>query len=215
MEADFWLNRWQENKIGFHREDYHEKLLQYFPELSPQNGQKVLVPLCGKTKDMLWLLNMNLYVHGVELSRKAIDSFFIENNFDRPKETQDQDFTHFTHENLIISQGDFFKLNSGDQYDYIYDRAALVALPHEMRTRYSEVIENVLPTGGQYLLITFEYDQEKMEGPPFNVDANEVHRLFEKSFKIELKETMENVPEGPRLGELDKFKQKVYILTKK
>ncbi len=215
MDAQFWLDRWKEGQIGFHKSDFHDKLIQYFPEFESISGQRVLVPLCGKTKDMLWLHQMSLYVHGVELSEQAIDAFFIENNLETPKKTCDEDFTHYTHENIVISKGDFFKLGAGDQYDYIYDRASLVALPSSMRDQYASVIKTVLKKGGKYLLITFEYDQSKLDGPPFSIDANEVHRLYEDSFTIELKESEEEVKEGPRLQSLDSFKQKVYVLTRK
>ena len=215
MEAQFWLDRWNEGKIGFHKDDYHEKLIQYFPEFESNNGQRVLVPLCGKTKDMLWLHQSNLYVHGVELCEQAVEAFFGENNLETPKKTQDADFDHYTHENIVISKGDFFKLGAGDSYDYIYDRASLVALPASMRDQYAQVITTVLKKGGKYLLITFEYDQSQMDGPPFSIDANEVHRLYEDHFTIELKESEQEIKEGPKLQGLDSFKQKVYILTKK
>ncbi len=215
MDAQFWLDRWKEGQIGFHKEEFHEKLVQYFPEFEATTAQKVLVPLCGKTKDLIWLHNMGLYVHGVELCQDAIEAFFRENDLEEPKIGQDKDFKHYTHQNIVISAGNFFALGSGDQYDYIYDRASLVALPPSMRDQYAKVITTVLKTGGKYLLITFEYDQEKMDGPPFSIDANEVHRLYEDNFTIELKESEEEVKKGPKIQTLDSFKQKVYILTKK
>ncbi len=215
MDAQFWLDRWEEGKIGFHKDDHHEKLMQYFPEFDAPHGSKVLVPLCGKSKDMIWLHSMNLYVHGIELSQEAINSFFKENNIDSPDLSEDADFLHHTHENIVLSRGDIFKLGAGDQYDYIYDRASLVALPAPMRKDYAKLMTQVLRSGGQYLLITFEYNQEQMDGPPFSVDANEIHRLYEDNFTIELKESLEEVKEGPRLQELESFRQKVYILTRK
>lgn len=215
MDTQFWLDKWESGQTGFHKEEYHEKLVQYFPELGPISGQRVLVPLCGKSKDMLWLHNMSLYVHGVELCHDAVEAFFKENDLESPKVEQDKDFKHYIHQNIIISAGNFFSLGSGDQYDYIYDRASLVALPQSMRDDYAKVITQVLKTGGKYLLITFEYDQTKMDGPPFSIDANEVHRLFEDNFTIELKESEQEIEKGPKIQALDSFKQKVYVLTRK
>lgn len=215
MDAQFWLDAWNSGRTGFHQEDYHKKLIQYFPEFEPISGQKVLVPLCGKSKDMIWLHNMNLYVHGVELCDHAVEAFFAENNLEEPIIGQDHDFKHYTHQNIVISSGDFFKLGKGDQYDYVYDRASLVALPQEMRDKYARVITDVLRPGGKYLLIVFEYDQSKMEGPPFSIDANEVHRLYEDHFTIELKESEQEIRNSSKTEVLDSFKQKVYVLTKK
>jgi len=215
MDAQFWLDAWNSGRTGFHQDDYNNKLIEYFPELGAVSGQKVLVPLCGKSKDMIWLHNMNLYVHGVELCEHAAQAFFKENNLEDPIVSQDTDFNHYTHQNIVISSGDFFKLGKGDQYDYIYDRASLVALPLPMRDQYARVITSVLNPGGECLLIVFEYDQTKMDGPPFSIDANEVHRLYEDHFTIELKESEQEINRSTKTEGLDSFKQKVYILTKK
>lgn len=215
MDAQFWLDAWNSNKTGFHQDEYNKKLMQYFPEFQPISGQKVLVPLCGKSKDMIWLHNMNLYVHGVELCDHAVDAFFKENNLEDPVINQDTEFKHYTHQNIVISSGDFFKLGKGDQYDYVYDRASLVALPQPMRDEYAQVITDVLKTGGKYLLLIFEYDQSKKEGPPFSIDANEVHRLYEENFTIELKESEQIINNGPKIDAMTSSKRKVYVLTKK
>ena len=122
---------------------------------------------------------MNLHVHGIELHNHAVESFFAENELSPFERTQDQDFTHYTHENIVISCGDFFKLGENDTYDFIYDRASLVALPSAMRKSYAQVIRQSLKEGGKYLLIVYEYDQAKLDGPPFSIDDVEIHELYE------------------------------------
>ena len=67
MEKEFWINAWNTGRTAFHQGKFHEKLTEFFPSLKPQKGQRVLVPLCGKSVDMLWLQNQGLSVHGVEL----------------------------------------------------------------------------------------------------------------------------------------------------
>lgn len=207
MEAQFWINAWNEGRTGFHLEKFNPKLIQHFPHFHPQPGQKVLVPLCGKTKDLLWLSEQGLRVHGVELYEKAVESFFSENDL-TPQKVQDQFFKNYISQNITISVGDFFKLDSFETYDFIYDRASLVALPPSMRKDYAEVVTRALKTGGKYLLVVFEYDQSKMDGPPFSIDANEVHRLYQDHFTIKFME-VEKVPSN------EIFNQKVYILEKK
>ena len=215
MDAQFWLNAWDEGKIGFHQPEYNKKLVKYFPQLEPEKGQRVLVPLCGKSKDLLWLHGINLYVHGVELCHDAAKAFFEENELPEPRVSEDSDFKHFTHENIILSCGNFFKLNENDTYDFVYDRASLVALPPEMREDYARVIKQSLKTGGKYLLIVFEYDQELAAGPPFSITPNEIHRLYENEFIITLVESKEEEKASPKFKDLSVFKQKVYILQKK
>ena len=155
MDSEFWTTVWSEGRTNFHQEDYHDKLTEYFPQLNPEKGQRVLVPLCGKSKDLLWLHGLKLHVHGIELHNQAVESFFAENELSPVKKTQDQDFAHYTHENIVISCGDFFKLDENDTYDFIYDRASLVALPSPMRKGYAQVIEQSLKRGGKYLLIVY------------------------------------------------------------
>jgi thiopurine S-methyltransferase len=215
MDSQFWKTAWNEGRTNFHQGEYNDKLVEYFPQLNPEKGQKVLVPLCGKSRDLLWLHGLNLHVHGIELHGQAVESFFAENELSPLIKTQDQDFAHYTCENIVISCGDFFKLNEEkDTYDFIYDRAALVALPAPLRKKYAQVIKQSLKKGGKYLLIVYEYDQSKLDGPPFSVDANEIHELYEDQFTIKLMESKRPTKEGPRLSSLDNLRQNIYILEK-
>lgn len=213
MDSQFWIKAWNEGRTAFHQQEYHEKLTQYFPQLNPKAGERVLVPLCGKSKDLLWLSKLNLQVHGVELHEQAVQSFFEENKLSSVK-TQDPGFINYTHENILISCGDFFKLNANATYDFVYDRAALVALPLAMRKNYSEVITQALKKGGKVLLIAYEYDQSKMEGPPFSVGTEEIHAIYEKHFTIKPVDSSDVTKEGPRLSSVAGLKQNVYILEK-
>ena len=53
----------------------------------------------------------------------------------------------------------------------MYDRASLIALPPEMRERYARHLAGILPPATQILLITLDYPQPEMPGPPFAVSA--------------------------------------------
>ncbi len=215
MDSQFWIKAWNEGRTNFHQKNYNDKLMKYFPQLNPQKGQRVLVPLCGKSKDLLWLRELGLNVHGVELYDQVAQSFFDENKLSIKAKANDQNFIHYTHDNLTISSGDFFKLNETDSYDLIYDRASLVALPKEMRSNYAQVITNALKKGGAYLLISFEYDQSQLDGPPFSVKENEVRELYEDHFSIELKESERALTENPRFATMGGLEEKVYILKKR
>ncbi len=215
MDAQFWINAWNEGKTNFHQQKYNEKLLKYFPQLKPIEGQKVLVPLCGKSIDMIWLHDLKLKVHGVEVYIEAVKSFFTDNSLSPVNESKDSDFINFQHKDIVLSSGDFFKLNRPEDYDLIYDRASLVALPIEMRKSYAQVIKRSLKKGGKCLLVTYEYDQTELEGPPFSVDENEIHALYADEFKIQLVESETASHEKGRLASLaNGLKQKVYIMEK-
>lgn len=214
MDANFWIQAWSEGRTNFHKEKYNEKLLAHFPRLNPEIGQRVLVPLCGKSKDLLWLSKQGLKVHGIELHEQAVKDFFTENNLPVPSRSQDENYINYSEENIRLSCGDFFKLPQSEVYDFVYDRASLVALPAPMRKDYSQVIKRSLRSGGKYLLVVFEYNQAELDGPPFSVSEKEIHELYDDSFKITHleSETLQN--EGTKFEKLSSFKQKVYLLEK-
>lgn len=213
MDSEFWIKSWKESRTAFNQQQYHAKLTQYFPQLKPQAGQSVLVPLCGKTIDMVWLASQGLQVHGVELYEGAVEDFFTENKLVVQK-TQSADFVEYSHKNIKINCGDFFKFDSRETFDFVYDRAALVALPDSMRTDYARVITAALKKNGKYLLVVYEYDQSKMEGPPFSISISEIERLYADAFDIQLIESEKPKGEGPRLSAVEGMRQNVYILQK-
>jgi thiopurine S-methyltransferase len=214
MKPDFWIKAWNEGRTAFHQPDFHEMLTEHFPELKPKRGQRVLVPLCGKTKDLLWLQGQELIVHGVELHEQAVKDFFSENHLSPVSSSLDADYQHYGSENIIVSCGDFFKLRGNGIYDFVYDRAALVALPPAMRKDYARVVQRSLKKGGKCLLITYEYDQSTMEGPPFSVATAEVLELYQDQCSIQLIDDQIPGQEGPRLAAIRSLRQKVYILEK-
>lgn len=212
MDAQFWINAWNEGRTNFHKSEYHEKLLEIFPSFKPEVGQKVLVPLCGKSKDLLWLKEQKLSVHGIELYDQAVEAFFRENNLPVEKHAN-KNFMDYHYQNLTISCGDFFKFNQKQSYDFIYDRASLVALPPDMRKTYAQILKDSLKPGGKYLLIAYEYDQSKLQGPPFSVDRKEIFELYQDHFKIEQIEAKQTLNEGQRLATVESLRQTVYILS--
>ena len=185
MQVDFWLERWKQNQIGFHEEEINSHLQTFWGSLNIPTGSKIFVPLCGKSRDMLWLLSQGYQVIAVELSPLAVKSFFAENNLEA-RVIDSGAFQRWEIEGLSIFQGNFFDLSAEDLLDCcaIYDRASLVAMPVEMRRLYIEHLRKVLPGISDTLLVTLEYDQNEMQGPPFSVAENEVHRLFDSVGKI-------------------------------
>ena len=79
MDEQFWHKRWEQNDIGFHKDEPHHYLLRFIDRLEADSGDIFLVPLCGKSPDLVWLNCYGLDVVGVELSRLAVDAFVEEN----------------------------------------------------------------------------------------------------------------------------------------
>jgi len=183
MHHDFWHQRWQNQQIGFHLNEVNPFLLAHFQALKLQPGQRILVPLCGKTLDIHWLLTQGLQVVGVELSALAVDALFAELNL-VPEITQAGALKHYRTAQLAVFQGDFFALDQSllGPVDAVYDRAALIALPNEMRRQYCQHLINLTHTAPQ-LLISFAYDQSLVPGPPFSVSQEEVGTHYQADYQ--------------------------------
>lgn len=164
-----WLERWATGNIGFHRADVHPALLRHW---LPRGGT-VLVPLCGKSLDLRWLAERGHIVIGVELAERAIADFFAEQRLHWRR--RDGVLPAFVAEELPITlyQGDYFAFG-GVQCDAVYDRAALIALPPELRLAYAAHTDRLLRPAAFRLLVTLEYDQALVSGPPFAVLPAEV-----------------------------------------
>lgn len=185
MDHDFWLSRWQQNQIGFHLPEVNPRLLEHASVLPRVPGQRVLVPLCGKSIDMVWLAQRGLRVLGVELSALAVDTFFQEQRW-TPRVTQEGAFTRYATDHVEILCGDVFALDRANvgELHAVYDRAAMVALPPTLRGAYAQQLSRLLPPSATGLLVSFEYDQAEMNGPPFSVSEAEVRSLLSRAFEI-------------------------------
>jgi thiopurine S-methyltransferase len=214
MDAYFWIDAWIEGRTAFHQSTYNDKLLQYFPTFSAGAGQSVLVPLCGKTRDLRWLRDQGPRVHGVELYEAAVRAFFPENDFPAPTLSRDADFTHYEAGGVVISCGDFFRLEAPESYDFVYDRAALVALPELMRPGYVNNVLRSLRRGGKCLLIAYEYDPAELQGPPFSVVEAEVSRLYGTAGPVTLLERRSLETANSRLATVPSLRETVYVIEK-
>jgi thiopurine S-methyltransferase len=187
MDKEFWHRRWEKNEIGFHLTKPHHYLQKFVSVLQLPPGSTVFVPLCGKSPDLIWLREQGFNVVGIELSRTAIEAFFSENGLTGGW-TIKSEMLRCHADGYQIFCGDFFKLTVSDVEGIrvAYDRASLVALPPEMRTRYAAHLATLLPTGSRVLLIGYEYDQTETAGPPFSVPRRELEALFSEDFQLEL-----------------------------
>ena len=211
MEKDFWLERWELQQIGFHQNAVNPHLERYGHRLQG----KVFVPLCGKSFDMSWFARQGAEVLGVELSPIAVRAYFEENGL---KATCGPCGKFESHEagGIRLLCGDFFDLERSDMegVSAVYDRASMVALPVEMRERYVRHLTSILPEGVEILLITFDYPQDEMQGPPFAVSVEEVKRLYRDSAHIELLDQADVLE--PRFAErgVTRMQENVFLLKR-
>ncbi|MCG8464608.1 MAG: thiopurine S-methyltransferase [Xanthomonadales bacterium] len=191
MKASFWHERWRDNDIGFHLPKANPMLVAHLPQLQLEPKQRVLVPLCGKTLDIAYLLQQGLHVVGVELNESAVQQLFAALTIE-PSVSQQATLIHYQAPGLDIFVGDIFHLNK-DQLGpvhAIYDRAALVALPYFMRMEYSQHLRRITNTAKQ-LLLCFEYEQEEMPGPPFSINDLEIRQHYGHHYSLQCLQSQE------------------------
>jgi thiopurine S-methyltransferase len=199
MEAGFWQQKWREGQIGFHQQQVTPLLEQYWDAIGVTAGGRVFVPLAGKSLDMAWLAARGHRVLGVELSRIAVEQFFDENDL-TPAIRESGHGTHYSAGPIELVCGDAFALDAALLADCtgVYDRAALIALPPQMRQRYAADLYSKLPPGCRGLLVTLEYPQHQKDGPPFAVPQEEVDALYGRDWTIELLERRDILAAQPK-----------------
>ena len=211
MDASFWHERWEKKETAFHEGHANALLVKHFSELSVPSGSRIFLPLCGKTLDLSWLLTQGYRVAGAELSQMAIEQLFMELN-QEPSISTLGEIQRWSAKNIDIFVGDVFAVsrNMLGRVDAIYDRAALVAFPDVMRNRYTSHVIEITEEAPQ-LLICYEYDQRVMEGPPFSIGAEEVHRHYDGHYHVT---RIASVPVSGGLKGKCAAQESVWLLTK-
>jgi thiopurine S-methyltransferase len=177
----FWLELWQQGRTAFHKDFVNPDLERYWSSFNLSPPATVLLPLCGKSQDILWLAEQGFQVIGIELSELALLQFAEENNLSMSKKTHGEAINYSTPE-ISIWIADIFSLNidSIPPVDAIYDRAALIALPKKLRPDYVRRCLQWLKPDGKIFLKTMSYDEVQLCGPPYSVTASEVKVLYKE-----------------------------------
>lgn len=215
MNPSFWRERWATGQIGWHREQVNASLRAHLGRLTHERPAQVLVPLCGKSRDLLYLLEQGHAVVGVEMVEQAVRELFAEQDVE-PQTAAASWGTRYEVGGLTMLQADFFDVSRDDvgPVDCAYDRAALIAMPPESRGRYVAHLLDILPADARILLVTLSYDASQTSGPPFSVPDHEVRERFEASCVVEClaSATTEDVSERLRQAGA---RESVWLLTRR
>jgi thiopurine S-methyltransferase len=210
-----WLMRWQAHQIHCHRENVSPELINYLHHLHLQPGARILVPLCGKSKDMQWLAEQGYPIVGVELSPIACRNFFDEINI-IPHITRQKNFIRFQYNNIELLCGDFFKLTSSDlpPIDAIYDCRALIALPVTIRRQYVLNLLACCEKIVKILLIGFN-STSNIKGPPFSISDDEINHLFGLNFNVQIlnRETLTEIPKHLSERGFEEVINNIYLIS--
>jgi thiopurine S-methyltransferase len=217
MQREFWLERWQKQEIGFHQPEVNGWLKNWWPQLGLPSGSSVFVPLCGKSLDMGWLADQGHRVIGVELAESAVRGFYEQAQ--RPYRVErERHLQLFAGDGVSIYCGDVMQLTALHLPNVtgVYDRAALIALPPKMRQHYADHLQRIVGDGCRILLLTLEYEQSRVPGPPHSVAEDEVRALFGARCKVERLDARTARELPPKFGAagIEEAVETVYLLTK-
>ncbi len=215
MDGAFWHDRWRRGEIGFHKTEVNPYLLRHWPRLKGSQGApRILVPCCGKSRDLAWLADQGARVIGIELSNLAVESFFAESGLEVEVDHH-HDYDRWRTPSIEILRGDLFAMTPDivGAVDGVFDRGALIAMPDDgLRDRYSETLRTL--TGrAPTLLVTLDYPVDEMDGPPFPVDEDEVRRRYAPA-RIECLERDEILDREPFFQErgLSRLTESAYLI---
>lgn len=218
MDQQFWIERWQKGETAFNQPAAHDLLARHWASLEIASDGAVLVPLCGKSVDMVWLAEQGHGVIGAELSPLAVQDFFQERGLDATAEREGA-FDVYKTGPFAIWCGDFLALPRGATQAVagVYDRAALVALPSDLKVRYVEKLNAVLPKAAPIFLVSLDYPAGAFEGPPFSTPPDEVRALFEATHEIAILESRDALETSPALKQrgVPRLTETIYVLRSK
>ena len=212
-----WLEFWANNETNWHSDVVTQELEKYLGLLKLESGDTVFVPLCGKSLDMIYMLNRGFSVIGVEVSEIGIKQFFHENGLDFTI-SQVGEFNLYSAKNIEIYCGDFFSLTSKHLCGVkaVFDRKSLIALDRNLRQKYVKHLNDIISLGVRILLITLHYPKHQMSGPPFSVDKSEVESLFSMAFNYQELKSFHDIENGLKLARsgVDYIENAAYCLQK-
>ncbi|MCL4117909.1 UNVERIFIED_CONTAM: hypothetical protein GTU68_062933 [Idotea baltica] len=212
----YWLDRWENNDVeNFCQESANEFLVKHFSKLKVDNNSLCFIPMCGSSIDILFFLSKNITVVGVEISEKAVKSFFTTNHIEY--EVLDQEGCKcYKGRNVSIYVSDVFESPKIAQklpnISIWYDRGAYIALPELLRSKYAETMKSVITRQTQVLLLVMEHDK-KVQAPPFSVSQNELENNFSPDLKFKLidDQPREDIPEYRQAEGMTFQNYKTYI----
>jgi thiopurine S-methyltransferase len=230
MNPEFWQKRWQEGRIGFNQSMVNPLLIKYFVRLNLTAGSRVFVPLCGKSIDMVWLATQGYDVVGVELVETAVQEFFAEQNIEPTVYQQADNSTIKYYQGQLSGQtitlwvADIFALTAKDIgiINAVYDKAALIALPADMRVKYSKQVRKLSSDTSKVdganneitpqLLLTLNYDPRKKNGPPFSINNEQLEQYYSAHYQIyELASVPSSIGSAPDITVIEQ----VWLLSSK
>lgn len=164
LSADFWNNKYKNNKIGWDLGEVSPPLKAYFDQLENKN-LKILIPGGGNSYEAEYLFNngfKNVFV--VDVSKIALDNI--------KKRVPDFPASQLIHAN-------FFDLE--EMFDLVIEQTFFCAINPELRAKYAEKMYSILMNNGKLVGLLFNAKLNE-DHPPFGGNKNEYLGYFRHHF---------------------------------
>ena len=172
----FWDIRFDANFMPWDQRGVPECLRAYLA--SQPIPRNVLIPGCGAAYEVQYFVGCGWQPTAIDFSPSAVLA----------ARAQLGSLSH------LVRGGDFFgqDLVRGE-FEVIYERAFLCALPKRLWSEWAERVAQLLLPGAK--LIGFFYEDNSPKGPPFGLQADELKSLLSPAFKrIEHKIPADSIP---------------------
>ncbi|MBF9254378.1 methyltransferase domain-containing protein [Pontibacter sp. 172403-2] len=164
LDANYWQQRYQENKTGWDAGAITPPLKNYFDQL-PDKSLRILIPGCGNAYEAEYLYALGFsQVYVADVARAPLQHFAAR-------------VPAFPKEHLLHQ--DFFSLTG--TYDLIVEQTFFCALPPQLRAAYAAKCAELLAPGGKLMGLLFDTSFGQ-EGPPFGGTRAEYRDYFAPYF---------------------------------
>ena len=192
----YWDMAYEADEDIWTKEAVNQKLMGFLDTLTNgKTGLDILVPMCGKTKIMLYLAEKGHRVVGIEWSKVAVEQFFDENKLEYTTQLckiggTDISIYKAKDKAVTVYCGDFFafKEHNLGPFDCVFDHGAIGCFEFQMSERpmYAKIINSVTKPGTRVLQSIFDYEHTEHPMVPFALTEAELVTLYKENFDIQL-----------------------------
>ncbi|MCI5065472.1 TPMT family class I SAM-dependent methyltransferase [bacterium] len=184
MKREFWEGTWERDELPWSfpgADGLYEKGMRWLGDWLYKERREVLVPLCGDSPVVRSFYDHGCRVVGVDFVPEALERL-RHGHFAELSLSFNEEQDRWTGDRVELVQGDFFSfaLQEERSFNFIYDRAALVAIQPERRAEYAALLEQLLMPGGYLLLEFFSVDSFIGTSAPFGMPHSLIAALFPK-----------------------------------
>jgi thiopurine S-methyltransferase len=188
-----WDKLYEAKKDEWTSEKVDKEVFKFYDVLvnGSKTGLAILVPMCGKSRIMLWFAERGHRVVGIEWSELAVKQFFEENGLAYSTKScriGGIEMSVYTGHDIAITIycGDLFAFKEDNLggFDCIFDHGSIGSFDFTdiKRTVYADLMNAFTKPGGRMVISFFDYEHSEHPIVPFAVTEEEVTTLYKEHF---------------------------------